>query len=53
MKNPSHPGLFVRLEVIEPLALSVTEMPEGLRHSSRTMAPGCTGFLIAIEAPSQ
>ena len=25
MRNPSHPGAFVRIEVIEPLGLSVTE----------------------------
>ena len=30
MKNPSHPGLFVRLEVIEPLGLSVTEAAKAL-----------------------
>jgi antitoxin HigA-1 len=30
MKNPSHPGAFVRLCVLEPLALNVTQTAEKL-----------------------
>jgi addiction module HigA family antidote len=30
MKNPAHPGGFVKTEVIEPLGLSVTEAAEAL-----------------------
>ena len=30
MKNPSHPGAFVRTQVIEPLGLSVTEAAKAL-----------------------
>lgn len=30
MKNPAHPGGFVRTEVIEPLELSVTEAAKAL-----------------------
>ena len=31
MKKPSHPGAFVRLIVLEPLGLSVTEAAKALR----------------------
>ena len=30
MKNPAHPGGFVKAEIIEPLGLSVTEAAEAL-----------------------
>jgi addiction module HigA family antidote len=30
MKNPAHPGGFVKTEIIEPLGLSVTEAAEAL-----------------------
>ena len=30
LKNPPHPGGFVRTEIIEPMALSVTEAARGL-----------------------
>lgn len=30
MKRPSHPGTFIRLEVIDPLELSVTAAAEAL-----------------------
>jgi addiction module HigA family antidote len=30
MKNPSHPGQFIKLEVIEPLGLSVTDAAKAL-----------------------
>lgn len=30
MKNPTHPGLFIRLEVIEPLGLTVTGAAKAL-----------------------
>jgi hypothetical protein len=34
MKNPPHPGDFIRTEIIEPAGLSVTSAAEGL-HVSR------------------
>ena len=30
MASPSHPGIFVRMEIIEPLALSVTAAAKAL-----------------------
>src|SRR5437016_13222795 len=33
MKNPPHPGDFIRTEIIEPVGLSVTSAAEALRVS--------------------
>ena len=33
MKNPPHPGKFIRTEIIEPAGLSVTAAAEALRVS--------------------
>lgn len=33
MKNPPHPGDFIRTEIIEPIGLSVTAAAEALRIS--------------------
>ncbi|MBV9506234.1 MAG: HigA family addiction module antidote protein [Acidobacteriia bacterium] len=33
MKNPSHPGDFVRTEIIEPAGLSITEAARALQVS--------------------
>jgi addiction module HigA family antidote len=30
MKNPSHPGSFIKFEIFEPLALTVTAAAQGL-----------------------
>ncbi|MCX6637823.1 MAG: HigA family addiction module antitoxin [Acidobacteria bacterium] len=37
MKNPSHPGLIVRHDCIEPLGLSVTEAARVLRVTRQTL----------------
>ena len=38
MKNPPHPGDFVRTEIIEPLGLSVTAAAKVLRVSRPTLS---------------
>ena|ERR1700678_204671 len=38
MKNPPHPGDFIRTEIIEPRGLSVTAAAEALRVSRPTLS---------------
>jgi len=38
MKNPPHPGAFVRTEIIDALGLSVTEAARALRVSRPTLS---------------
>jgi len=33
MKNPPHPGEFVRMEIVEPAGLSITDAAKALRVS--------------------
>jgi len=44
MARPAHPGQFVRMEVIEPLGLSVTEAAKVLGVSR----PALSALLILI-----
>lgn len=37
MKNPAHPGGFVKLEIIEPLGLSVTAAAQVLGVTRATL----------------
>ena len=38
MANPPHPGAFIRTEILEPLALSVTEGAKALSVSRPTLS---------------
>ena len=38
MKNPPHPGDFIRTEIIEPLGISVTEAAQALGVSRPTLS---------------
>ena len=47
MKSPSHPGVLIRREVIEPLGLSVTAAARALGDRSVGQASGGVGGLAA------
>ena len=38
MKNPPHPGDFIRTEIIDPLGINVTEAARALRVSRPTLS---------------
>lgn len=38
MKNPPHPGAFIRTEIIGPLGITVTEAARALRVSRPTLS---------------
>ena len=38
MKNPPHPGDFIKTEIIEPLGITVTEAAKALRVSRPTLS---------------
>jgi antitoxin HigA-1 len=43
MKNPVHPGRFVKTEIIEPLELSVTEAAKALRVTRAALSAVLNG----------
>lgn len=45
MKNPTHPGVFVKRQCLEPLNLSVTEAAKGLGVSRNTLSMLINGRL--------
>ena len=45
MKNPTHPGAFIKRQCLEPLNLTVTEAANGLGVSRNTLSMLINGRL--------
>src|ERR1700733_3292301 len=52
MKNPPHPGDFIRTEILEPAGLTVTAAAEGLRVSRGTLSSLLNGKAHLPGAPA-